>query len=134
MNRDLFYEIGTEEIPARYINNALKEIYDLLSKNLKALNIDFESIEVKTTPRRFAIIIRNIAEKQQDLKEEFKGPSKKIAYDQDGNPTKALLGFVKGKGGKLEDVELRTSGEDEYIYLTVEKDGASNGKLCQRYA
>lgn len=123
MNRDLFYEIGTEEIPARYINNALKEIYDLLSKNLKALNIDFESIEVKTTPRRFAIIIRNIAEKQQDLKEEFKGPSKKIAYDQDGNPTKALLGFVKGKGGKLEDVELRTSGEDEYIYLTVEKDG-----------
>lgn len=131
MNRDLFYEIGTEEIPARYINNALKEIYDLLSKNLNALNIEFESIEVKTTPRRFAIVVRNIAEKQKDLKEEFKGPSKKIAYDADGNPTKALLGFVKGKGGNIENVEIRTSGEDEYIYLTVEKKGEETVKYVK---
>lgn len=123
MNRDLFYEIGTEEIPARYINNALKEIYDILSKNLNSLNISFENIEVKTTPRRFAIVVRNIAEKQTDLKEEFKGPSKKIAYDADGNPTKALLGFVKGKGGNIEDVELRKAGEEEYVYVTVEKKG-----------
>lgn len=123
MNRDLFYEIGTEEIPARYINNALKEIYDILSKNLNSLNISFENIEVKTTPRRFAIVVRNIAEKQTDLKEEFKGPSKKIAYDADGNPTKALLGFVKGKGGNIEDVELRKAGDEEYVYVTVEKKG-----------
>lgn len=123
MNRELFYEIGTEEIPARYINNALKEIKDILTKNLNELNIDFEAIEVKATPRRFAILVKNIAEKQKDIKEEYKGPSKKIAYDSDGNPTKALLGFVKGKKGNLENIELKTAGDEEYIYLTVEKQG-----------
>ncbi|MGB5822791.1 MAG: glycine--tRNA ligase subunit beta [Proteocatella sp.] len=123
MNRDLFYEIGTEEIPARYINNALREIKDILTKNLNELNIDFEAIEVKATPRRFAILVKNIAEKQKDIKEEYKGPAKKIAYDSEGNPTKALLGFVKGKKGILENVELRAAGDEEYIYLTVEKHG-----------
>lgn len=123
MNRDLFYEIGTEEIPARYINNALKEIKEILTKNLNELNINFEAIEVKATPRRFAILVKNIAEKQKDIKEEYKGPSKKIAYDSDGNPTKALLGFVKGKKGLVENVELREAGGEEYIYLTVETQG-----------
>lgn len=123
MNRDLFYEIGTEEIPARYINNALKEIKDILTKNLEELNIDFEKIDVKATPRRFAILVKNIAEKQKDIKEEYKGPSKKIAYDAEGNPTKALLGFVKGKKGDIDNIELRMTGDEEYVYLTVEKQG-----------
>jgi len=123
MNRELFYEIGTEEIPARYINNALKEIKDILTKNLNELNIDFEAIEVKATPRRFAILVKDIAENQKDIKEEYKGPSKKIAYDSEGNPTKAFLGFVKGKKGNLENIELKAAGDEEYIYLTVEKQG-----------
>ncbi|WP_028828386.1 glycine--tRNA ligase subunit beta [Proteocatella sphenisci] len=123
MNRDLFYEIGTEEIPARYINNALKEMKDILSKNLNDLNVQFDEIEIKATPRRFAILVKNIDEKQRDLKEEYKGPAKKIAYDTEGNPTKALTGFVKGKKGSIENVELRKVGDDEYIFLNVEKPG-----------
>ena len=123
MNRDLFYEIGTEEIPARYINNALKEMRDILTKNLNDLNIQFEEIDIKATPRRFAILVKNISEKQADLHEEYKGPAKKIAYDAQGNPTKALTGFVKGKNGLLENVELRKIGDDEYVYLSVEKEG-----------
>lgn len=123
MNRDLFYEIGTEEIPARYINNALKEMKDILSKNLNDLNVQFDEIEIKATPRRFAILVKNIDEKQKDLKEEYKGPAKKIAYDNEGNPTKALIGFVKGKKGSIENVELRKVGDDEYIFLNVEKPG-----------
>ena len=123
MNRDLFYEIGTEEIPARYINNALKEMKEILTKNLNDLNIQFEEIDIKATPRRFAILVKNISEKQADLHEEYKGPAKKIAYDAQGNPTKALTGFVKGKNGLLENVELRKIGDDEYVYLSVEKEG-----------
>lgn len=123
MNRDLFYEIGTEEIPARFIKNALKEINDLLTKNLEELRIEFDEILVQTTPRRFAIVVKNIGASQSDVKEEFKGPSKKIAFDQDGNPTKALIGFAKGKGGNPANVVVKEVNGEEYVYLTIEKNG-----------
>lgn len=82
---------------------------DILTKNLNDLNIQFEEIDIKATPRRFAILVKNISEKQADLHEEYKGPAKKIAYDEQGNPTKALTGFVKGKTDCLKMLSLEKS-------------------------
>ncbi len=123
MSRDLFFEIGTEEIPARFINNALLEIENILTKDLGAKRISFDEIKTYATPRRFAIQIKNVAEKQSDFQEELKGPSKKIALDADGNPTKALQGFVKSKGGELDNVVFKNIDGDEYVYLTIFSQG-----------
>lgn len=123
MTRDLFYEIGTEEIPARFINNAIDDIKRIATENLKELRIKFESIDVYATPRRFAILIKNMEEKQADLEETFKGPAKKIALDANGEPTKALIGFVKGKKGNLDQVEFIDINGEEYSQITVFSQG-----------
>lgn len=123
MTRDLFYEIGTEEIPARFINNAIADIKRIATENLNELRIGFESIEVFATPRRFAIYIKNMEEKQANLEETFKGPAKKIALDANGAPTKALIGFVKGKQGNLDNVEFVEVNGEEYAYIAVFSEG-----------
>lgn len=119
MSIDLFYEIGTEEIPARFINNALLEIETILKKNLDSLRISYDQIKTYATPRRFAIQIQNIAEKQSDYEELIKGPAKKIALDASGSPSKALLGFVKSKNGELENVEFIDINGEEYAHLKL---------------
>lgn len=77
MAKDLFYEIGTEEIPARFISNALYDIEKAAKEKLAELRISFEEIKVYTTPRRFAIHITNVSETQEDREEMIKGPAKK---------------------------------------------------------
>ena len=123
MSRDLFYEIGTEEIPARFINNALLDIENILAKDLMSKKISFDEIKVFATPRRFAILVKNVAEKQSDSEEVIKGPAKKIALDSEGNPTKALLGFVKSKGGVMEDVQFINVDGEDYAHLRVYSHG-----------
>lgn len=119
MTKDLFFEIGTEEIPARFISSAISDMKRIASEQLQLLRIPFDSIEVFATPRRFAILIRQMADRQEDLQETFKGPAKKICLDENNNPTKALIGFVNGKKGKLEDVTYRDVSGEEYAHLTV---------------
>lgn len=123
MAKDLFYEIGTEEIPARFINNALSEIETILKKDLDSLRISYDQIKTYATPRRFAIQIQNIAEKQSDYEELVKGPAKKIALDSSGSPSKALLGFVKSKNGEIENVEFIDINGEEYAHLRLFSQG-----------
>lgn len=123
MTRDLFFEIGTEEIPARLINNAIQDMKRIATENMEALRISFEKVEVYATPRRFAILIKGVSEKQTDLEEVFKGPAKKIALDADGNPTKALIGFVKGKKAEIDAVEFKEVNGEEYAYVKVFSEG-----------
>lgn len=129
MAKDLFYEIGTEEIPARFISNALYDIEKAAKEKLAELRISFEEIKVYTTPRRFAIHITNVSETQEDREEMIKGPAKKIAVDQEGNPSKALLGFVKSKGGEIENVEFLETNGEEYAYLKL----YSKGQLFESF-
>lgn len=123
MSKDLFYEIGTEEIPARFIHNALLEMEDIIAKNLKSLRISFDEIKTYATPRRFAILVKNVSEKQSDHEETIKGPAKKIALDSEGNPSKALLGFVKSKGGNPEDVFFLQINDEEYAHIKISSQG-----------
>ena len=123
MNKKLLFEIGTEEIPARFIAKTKADMKGYLEKTLKELYIEYKSIELKCTPRRFVVVIDELAENQATVEEELKGPAKKIAFDENNNPSKALLGFLKGKDISPEEVYFKTVGKDEYAHIKLTKEG-----------
>ncbi|MGL5440488.1 MAG: glycine--tRNA ligase subunit beta [Filifactoraceae bacterium] len=123
MSKDLFFEIGTEEIPARFIDSAILDMKNSLESQFNSLNLNYKTINIYSTPRRFAINIIGLDEIQPDIEEEFKGPAKKISYDENGNLTKSILGFLKGKGASEEDLYFKKLENEEYAYVTVKKKG-----------
>ena len=96
MAKDLLLEIGTEEVPAHLCRNLaqLKKSNCQISKKMR---LDFDEVTTLGTPRRTALLVKNLAETQQGASSEYKGPSTAIAFDKDGNPTKAAIGFARGK-------------------------------------
>ena len=123
MNKDLLFEIGTEEIPAKYMPATLEQVKGIAESMLKGNRIAFEEIKSYGTPRRIVLFVRGIAEQQEDLEELVKGPSKKAAYDENGNPSKALSGFLKGQKAELQDVFIQELSGVEYVYFKKQEKG-----------
>ncbi|WP_314622236.1 glycine--tRNA ligase subunit beta, partial [uncultured Selenomonas sp.] len=98
MSKDLLLEIGTEEIPAHAMPGMLKELGENAKKALKELRLAHGAVRTLGTPRRLALIVEGLAEKQEDVAEEKRGPSVQVAFDADGKPTKAAQGFARGQG------------------------------------
>jgi len=117
MDKDLLLELGTEEIPARFISSTKKSMKSFLEKKLKELRISFDTINIKSTPRRFSIFINKLSDKQTESVEEIKGPSRKIAFDENNNPSKALSGFLKSKNVSIDDIRFVKNGNEEYVYV-----------------
>ncbi|MFZ7110507.1 MAG: glycine--tRNA ligase subunit beta [Desulfatiglandales bacterium] len=118
MAGELLFEIGTEEIPADYQNDALREFLRLAETYLRENRIDFgQGLETYGTPRRLVLIGRNIADRQEDTVQEFTGPPKNAAYDQEGNPTKAAIGFAKKQGLSVEELDILPTPRGEYLYV-----------------
>jgi glycyl-tRNA synthetase beta chain len=115
--RDLLVEIGIEENPHSFIQNAMSEFRALFTKGLAEKKISFGTIREFSTPRRMALYYSDVAVTQSDYIEEKRGPSVDKAYLPDGKPSKALLGFLKGNGIGLEDTQIRTAGNREYVFL-----------------
>lgn len=107
----LLFEIGTEEIPAKFMPGILKQLKELAAAKMQELRIPFEDITVYGTPRRMAFIAEGVAETQADVVVEAKGPSVKIAYVS-GAPSKAAQGFARGQGVDVKDLVVR----DNYVY------------------
>jgi len=120
--RDVLFELGTEEMPHTYIIGAIKQIDEKLPELLEEEGIVYNSYTLYATPRRLAILLKGVEEKQKEKEEEVKGPPAAIAY-KDGNPTKALLGFLKKNGATLDDVVVKQEGKKEYVYITIKKGG-----------
>lgn len=125
MSKDLLYEIGTEEIPARYMASTLEQVKAIAESRLLQNRIAFDEIKTYGTPRRIVLFVKGIAEQQDDLEELVKGPSGKAAYDESGNPSKALLGFLKGHKAELQQVFLQELSGVEYIYYKKHEKGQS---------
>ncbi|HRU42301.1 MAG TPA: glycine--tRNA ligase subunit beta, partial [Candidatus Diapherotrites archaeon] len=123
MSKDLLYEIGTEEIPANYMPSTLKQVRSISEAMLKNYRIAFEEVKAYGTPRRIVLFVKGIAEQQENLEELVKGPSKRAAYDENGNPTKALLGFLKGQKAELGDVFIQELAGVEYVYYKKQEKG-----------
>lgn len=110
--RTLAFEIGTEEIPAFDLASAVKQLSTLAPRLLDEAAIPHGQVEVFSSPRRLIVVAHDIPAATAEKNEVFKGPSAKIAFDEDGNPTKAAQGFVRGKGVAPEDLVV----EDGYVF------------------
>ena len=119
MAKDLLFEIGAEEIPAGFMPNILGQLKTLVETKLNDAHLPFESIATYGTPRRLALIVKGLGDTSAEISERHKGPSASIAYDADGNPTKAAIGFARGKGLDVADLVV----EDGYIYAETKTAG-----------
>ncbi|NLP43602.1 MAG: glycine--tRNA ligase subunit beta [Peptococcaceae bacterium] len=116
MAKDFLLEIGLEEMPAKYAPGVIDQLENNAAKMLKDLRLEYQSLKAYVTPRRIALYIKELAESQQDIKEEVKGPAQKAAYDAEGKPTKAALGFAKGQGVAVEDLFIQEFNGIPYVY------------------
>lgn len=118
-------EIGVEELPYKFIPSAIKQLKDSFGKFLNENNIGFENINVMATPRRLAVIIEGLVDAQPDSEKVFKGPIKKIAYDENGNLSRAGEGFAKKNNIDPKDLYV----EGDYVYAKVFNKGKSTKEL-----
>ncbi len=121
--RDLLLEIGTEEIPAGFLLWIRKEICNIAKKEMESFRIPFSGMESYATPRRIAILLKGVAERQTDAVQEAKGPAWKSAFDANGNPTKAAHGFARSRGLDISDLEMREVGGVQYAFAVSRTSG-----------
>lgn len=113
---NFLFEIGLEELPSRYVDEAESNLKKLIENELKVERIKYSSVESYSTPRRIAIIVKDLAEKQEDLNKKSVGPSVEIAY-KDGILTKAGEGFIKSQGATVADVKIIENEKGKYISI-----------------
>ncbi|MEC0255415.1 glycine--tRNA ligase subunit beta [Paenibacillus lautus] len=129
MSKDLLFEIGLEEVPARFLRAAMEQLQDKLVKWLETSRIGHGEVTAYATPRRLAVWVQNVADKQEDVSEEVKGPSRKIALDDSGQWSKAALGFAKSQGVDPESFTFKELGGVEYIYVTKNSVGVDTKSI-----
>lgn len=112
MSRKLLLEIGTEEIPARFMRNVLAQMQETAEKLFEDNKIEVDQITVYGTPRRLVLMVDGVAQNQKDTEEENRGPSISIAFDRAGHPTKAVEGFARGQGVEVSDLVQK----DGYVF------------------
>lgn len=127
-------EVGMEELPASYSKLAIEQFKSAFEKLLNENSYKDYEVTVYTTPRRITTIINNIIENESIEKEEIKGPSKSISFDEGGNPTKALQGFLKSKGLDVKDIFFKDMGGTEYVFANVEHKSLTFTELIERNA
>jgi glycyl-tRNA synthetase beta chain len=115
--RDLLLEIGLEEMPARFISDTILQLEKKITEWLNENKISYEKLTPYSTPRRLGILINGVAESQEDIHEEAKGPAKKIAQDDKGDWSKAAIGFTKGQGVTIEDIYFKEINGIEYVHV-----------------
>lgn len=129
MAKDLLLEIGMEEVPSRFIRAAVEQLADKTSKWLQESRVGFGSVKAYATPRRIAVLVEQVEEKQQDLSEEAKGPSRKIAQDDNGQWTKAALGFARSQNVEPEALFFKELAGVEYVHARKSSVGGETSAL-----
>jgi len=127
--KELLLEIGTEEIPAGFIPQALVDLEALVKKELEASRIDFNGVKTLGTPRRLVLVIECVSEKQRDEETKKIGPSKQAAFDTKGNPTKAAVGFAKNQSVPVESLTMIQTEKGEYVYAVKKESGRPTSEL-----
>ena len=117
MAHTFLLEIGLEEMPAHVVTPSIKQLVKKTEDYLKDQRIDFDAVKPFSTPRRLTIQIEGLADKQPDVNETVKGPAKKIALDDEGNWSKAAIGFTKGQGLSTDDITFKEVKGTEYVFV-----------------
>lgn len=123
MAKDFILEIGTEEIPARFMPSALEQLVCLAESMLADLRLDSGKIASYGTPRRLTLYITGLAETQKEMTEEIKGPARKAAFDETGAPTRAVEGFARSQGVAISDLITKEVGNAEYVFAVKKHTG-----------
>ena len=116
-------EIGVEELPYFELDSALGQLSQRIPALLDELRLAHGEVRVSGTPRRLVVLVENLAERQADLEQLVKGPPAQRAYDADGAPTQAALGFARGKGVAVEDLQVREIDGGQYVSAVVRQVG-----------
>jgi glycyl-tRNA synthetase beta chain len=119
--KPLLLEIGTEEIPARFLSLGIKALRENLVRLLEETHIDFKGVSEYATPRRLAVLLDNVSEMQKDRKKEILGPPKKASYDQKGNLTPAALGFARSQAVNPDTLSIVKTERGEYVAAVKEE-------------
>ena len=120
---DFVLEIGSEELPAQHVPIAINYLKQAVPKLLADLRLEYDDLYISATPRRQTLIVDGLAPRQPDLKEELRGPAAQIAFDADGNPTKAAQGFARGRGVAVKDLIRKDVKGTEYIFAIRQTEG-----------
>ncbi|MGZ3635571.1 MAG: glycine--tRNA ligase subunit beta, partial [Syntrophales bacterium] len=115
MGKELLLEIGTEEIPAAFLPKAIRDMDEIIRRELSNKRIQHDEIKAMATPRRLSLCVFNVASRQEDQIIEKIGPAKRVAFDENGKPTKAAVGFATGQGIDISQLEVVTTEKGEYI-------------------
>ncbi len=121
--QDMLLEIGTEEIPADFIMPALGQMQDFMKKGMADARLDHGEMKFYATPRRLAILIKDVASKQKTEIKEIRGPAGDVAFQEDGKPTRAAQGFAKSKGVAVDDLVLKEVNGRQYVFVQIEEKG-----------
>ena len=121
--KELFLEIGTEEIPAGFITRAMTEMEAMIAKELTNARLSFGEIRTLATPRRLALVVKDIPAVQPDAEITAMGPSRKAAYDSEGKPTKAAQGFARGQGVDVSELRVISTEKGDYLAVTKQETG-----------
>jgi glycyl-tRNA synthetase beta chain len=127
--KELLLEIGTEEIPAGFAQQALVDLEGLARKELEAQRIDFEGMRTLGTPRRLVLLVESLSEKQKDVEIKKVGPSRQAAFDSKGNPTKAAIGFARGQSVSVESLTVVGTEKGEYVCAVKKEVGRPSQEI-----
>jgi len=125
-------EIGVEEIPSDYIQTTKNQLKEKFQKLVDENKLTVDEIRVESTPRRFAVFLENINASNSDSLISVKGPSAAIAYDENGNPNKPLLGFLKGQGAEVSDVVIKDYNGSDYVYIEKKEESKSVDQVLKK--
>ncbi len=126
---DLLVEICSEELPAGYITPALNQLHSAFAAALNGDRLKLNAIRSFATPVRLVILIEGLSPRQESQREKISGPSKGAAFDKDGRPTQACLGFLKSKGAQIKDIQIENTQKGEYIFIEREKESLPAKKV-----
>ena len=124
-------EIGVEEIPSDYIESTKKQLKEKFEKLIADNNLTVDEVRVESTPRRFAIFLENINRSENDETISVKGPSLAIAYDNEGNPQKPLLGFLRGQNAEISDIVIKELNGSDYIFVEKTQEAKSVAEVLK---
>ena len=127
--KELLLEVGAEEIPASFVPQALTDLESLARKNLEVQRIDFEGMKTLGTPRRLVLVIESVAEKQKSVEMKKIGPSKQAAFDSQGNPSQAAIGFARSQAVPVESLKIVQTEKGEYVCAIKEEVGRSTHEI-----
>ena len=129
MSKELFLEIGTEEIPAGFLPKAMADMKVLITRELEQARIPFTGVRTMATPRRLILVVSGVAAEQPDAELTAMGPARSIAFGPDGVPTKAAQGFARGQGVDVTSLRIITTEKGEYIAAVKKETGRPTAEL-----